>query len=59
MAARPALIKQVELTRVAKAMQAAGIKSWRIIARPDGSQEVVVGNMDTATLGPDPDELFR
>ncbi|ULB09049.1 hypothetical protein ORIO_03770 [Cereibacter azotoformans] len=59
MAARPAPFKQVELTRIAKAMQAAGIKSWRFIVRPDGTTELVTGDMDTAKLGPDPDELFR
>lgn len=59
MAARPAMIKQSELTRYAKAMQKAGVKEWRIVARPDGSHEIVAGKTDAALTGPDPDELLR
>jgi len=58
MAARPAILKQSELTRYAKAMQKAGVKEWRIVARPDGSHEIVAGKTDAALTGPDPDELL-
>jgi hypothetical protein len=59
MAARPAILKQSELTRYAKAMQNAGVKEWRVVARPDGSHEIVAGKTDAALTGPDPDELLR
>lgn len=59
MAARPAILKQSELTRYAKAMQKAGVKEWRVVARPDGSHEIVAGKTDAAMTGPDPDELLR
>jgi hypothetical protein len=59
MAVRPAILKQSELTRYAKAMQKAGVKEYRIVARPDGSHEIVAGKTDAALTGPDPDELLR
>lgn len=53
MAARPAPIKQSELTRYAKAMQAAGVKEWRVVLRVDGSQEIIVsGQVDAVTANP-------
>ena len=36
-------LKQSDLTRYAKAMQAAGVTDYRVILRPDGTQEVAVG----------------
>ncbi|HCP81717.1 MAG TPA: hypothetical protein DIT67_09045 [Octadecabacter sp.] len=54
-----ALLKQIELTRYAKALQAAGIEEWRVVVRRDGSHEIVAGKMDVDTKGPDPDELLR
>lgn len=38
-----ATIKQSDLTRYAKAMQAAGVTDYRVIVRPDGTQEIAVG----------------
>lgn len=49
MANRPALIKQSDLTRYAKAMQAAGVTDYRVIVRPDGTQEIAVGQSKPAT----------
>ena len=47
----PALIKQADLTRFAKAMQAAGVEEWRLIL-PDGTQ-IVVGKPDDAAQATD------
>ena len=58
MAARPSILKQSELTRYARAMQKAGVKEWRVVARPDGSHEIVAGKTDAALTGPDPDGLL-
>lgn len=59
MAARPAILKQSDLTRYAKALQQAGVKEWRVLARPDGTHEIVAGATDAAAIGPDPDEFLR
>lgn len=59
MANRPALLKQSELARYAKAMQMAGVSEWRVVARPDGSHEIVAGKSNAAQMGPDPDELLK
>lgn len=59
MAPRRAILRQAVLTSYAKAMQNAGIKEWRVVARPDGSHEIVAGATDAAATGPDPDELLR
>lgn len=59
MSGRPALLKQSELTRYAKALQAAGVKQWRVVVRIDGSHEIVAGAADVDQVGPDPDELLR
>ena len=52
-------LKQSELTRYAKAMQAAGIQEWRVDIRPDGTVSVVAGKTEGLPFGPDPDELLR
>lgn len=59
MPAHPALIRQSDLKRYAKAMQEAGIRCWRVIATPDGKHEIVVDETEDSKLGPDPDELLR
>ena len=43
MANRSAKLKQSELKSYAKAMRDAGISEWRVLIRPDGTQEIVVG----------------
>ena len=59
MAAPRKLLKQSDLASYAKALSQAGVKEWRIVARPDGSHEIVAGKTDAALTGPDPDELLR
>lgn len=44
-----ATIKQSDLTRYAKAMEAAGVTDYRVIIRPDGTQEIAVGKVKSAT----------
>ncbi|WP_424989711.1 hypothetical protein [Fluviibacterium sp. S390] len=34
-------IKQAELTRYAKAMQAAGVEAWRVDIKPDGTISII------------------
>lgn len=41
--ARTAPLTQTELTRYAKALAAAGVSEYRIVARADGTLEIVVG----------------
>lgn len=43
MSAHRAPLRQSDLTRYAKAMDAAGVSEWRVIVRPDGTQEIVAG----------------
>ena len=43
MTTRPALLKQSELTRYAKAMQAADVQEWRVVVHPDGKHEIIAG----------------
>lgn len=38
---RSALLKQSDLTRYAKALQAAGVEEWKVVVRPDGSHEII------------------
>lgn len=40
--ARTATLKQSDLTRYAKALQAARIEAWRVIVHPDGTHEIIV-----------------
>jgi len=42
----PAAIKQIEVTRYAKAMQAAGIVEWRLEVKTTGEHVLVVGKQD-------------
>lgn len=59
MAQPRAALKQSDLTRYAKALQAAGVAEWRVVVRPDGSHEIVAGKIDPAAAGPNPDELLK
>lgn len=59
MPAHPALIRQSDLKRHAKALKEAGVERWRVIATPDGRHEIVVDETEDSKLGPDPDELLR
>jgi len=43
MANHRAAFTQTELTRYAKAMQAAGVQEWRAVSHPDGRLEIKVG----------------
>lgn len=53
-----ATVKQSELTRYAKAMQAAEIDEWRVVIRPDGSHEIIVSKAGAGN-GPNPwDEVL-
>jgi len=59
MAMRPAVLKQSDLKRYAKAMQETGVRQWRVVARPDGTHEIIVNEDSDENLGPDPDELLK
>lgn len=59
MTTRAALLRQSDLTRYAKGLQAAGVSEWRVVVRPDGSHEIIAGVTDANAIGPDPDELLR
>ena len=48
MANRPALMKQRDLTGLAKAMQAARVADWRIEFKPGGEVVLIVGKTDAA-----------
>lgn len=43
---RPAILKQSELTRYAKALRAAGIEAWRVDVKPDGTVSIIAGSAD-------------
>jgi hypothetical protein len=43
MSARPALLRQFELTRCAKAMRAADVREWRVEMKPDGTIIIIAG----------------
>jgi hypothetical protein len=59
MANRPALLKQSELTRYAKALRVAGVAEWRIDVKPDGTVSIIAGKADGLN-GPNPcDRLLR
>lgn len=58
MTRRSALPKQSDLTRIAKAMRAAGVQEWRFEMQPNGTQTIIAGKMPDAMAGPDPDELL-
>ncbi len=47
MAPRSALIKQADLTRIAKAMQAAGVEEWQALIDPvSGKVAIVAGKSE-------------
>ena len=48
MAARPALIKKADLTRIAETMQAAGVEEWRVEIDP-GTGKVVIATGKSAS----------
>ncbi len=59
MANRPALVKQAEVTRYAKAMRAAGVSDFRIDIEPTGRVSIVAGKGD-ADEAPNPcDRLLK
>jgi hypothetical protein len=60
MANRHAVVKQADLTRYVRAVQAAGVTVGRVLVRPDGAVEIIPKGSDpTGFAGPDPDELLR
>ena len=48
MANRPALMKQRDLTGIAKAMQAAAVSDWKVKFLPGGEIVLIVGKTDAA-----------
>ena len=57
---RPALLKQSDLTRYAKAMRAAGVADWRVDVFPNGKHSIIAGAVSKQDpIGPDPDELLK
>jgi hypothetical protein len=50
MAASPALIKQADLARIAKAMQAAGVEEWRAEIDPSSGKVAIVARKSTPPL---------
>ena len=60
MANRPAMLKQSDLTRYAKAMRAAGFAEWRVEILPNGKHSIIAGAASQQdAIGPDPDELLK
>jgi hypothetical protein len=60
MANRPALVKQADVTRYVRGVQAAGVAIGRVLVRPDGAVEIIPkGGEGTGLTGPDPDELLQ
>ena len=49
MAKRPALLKHADLTRYAKALRAVEIDEYRVVVRPDGTHEIIVGPTGTTS----------
>lgn len=58
MSKRSAILKQSDLTRYAKAMQAAGVAEWHVDLLPDGTVSIVAGKTPASQRGPNPDELL-
>lgn len=59
MANRPAPVKQSDVTRYVRAVQAAGITVGLVLVRPDGAVEITpMGAETSGRKGPDPDELL-
>ncbi len=60
MANRPAVLRQAELTRYVRAVEAAGVPVGRVLVRPDGAVEIIPKGAEwNGPKGPDPDELLR
>jgi hypothetical protein len=59
MAQHRAPLKQSDLTRYLKAVRAAGFSDGRVVVRPDGTHEIIVGKVEAGQAGPDPDELLN
>lgn len=53
----PAPIKQIKVTRYAKAMRAAGIYEWRLVVKPTGEQVLIVGKQEGLEANSDWDDL--
>lgn len=58
MPARRALIPQSDLTRVAKAMQAAGVEEWRVEVSPEGKVAIIASKKAAATAPNEWDEVL-
>lgn len=54
-----AALKQSDLTRYARALQAAGVPEWRVEIEPTGKVSIIAGKLDAAQAGPNPDELLK
>ncbi len=61
MSARPAALRQSDLTRYAKALRAAGVDEWRVVVHRDGTHEIFGGAPASISdhIGPDPDDLLK
>lgn len=46
MSTRPALLKQSDLTRYAKALQKADVLVWRVVVHPNGTHEIIAGQSE-------------
>lgn len=54
MAPRPAILRQSDLTRYAKAMRQAGVEQWRVeVDTATGKISIIAGKLDP-TAGPNP-----
>ena len=59
MANQPARLKQVDLTRYAKAMRAAGFNEFRVEVEPNGKHTIIAGKSEQGQSGPNPDDLLK
>ena len=59
MANRPALMKQSDLTRYLKAMQAAGYQTGRVEVKPDGTHVIIPGEGVAANAANPCDRLLK
>lgn len=56
---RRAVFSQADVTRIAKAMTAAGVGEYRIVVEPTGALQIVVGKAAPGTGGQNPwDEVL-
>lgn len=56
---RSTALRQSDLIRYAKAMRLARVAEWRVEVTPGGKHVIIVGKVDEAVAGPDPDELLK